>query len=353
MNILFLLSSLEPAGSETYCVALAGAWAGRHNVFWISDALHFEQTYTAMPISGKAFPLGIFNTLRVASYIRKHKIQIIHSHSRRAHWVAAQAAKLTGIAHVTTLHQQLPVHFFSTTFPCLGDAAIAIDEVVAEHTCANFSIPRQKVHLIRNGIPLTTFSPSLRETSGQKKVLVIGRLTGGRWDALQFFLKTLEKAQLPPALYHIVGRVPVERRAPLQNQLGLLNSRMAPARVELLGFVKDLAITIRNADIVVGAGRSAMESLANARPVIILGEGGTLGLCQPATWSAAIKTNFADHLTPPQFDAPKLESGLRDALTAREPLADLARWGRAQIEHYYDLAKIAPQIEAVYERVKR
>src|SRR5437016_11396962 len=110
MKILFLLSSLEPAGSETYCVALANAWQGKHEVFWISDRLHYGQTYQPMPISRKAFPMGIINTWRVASFIRAHRIDIVHSHSRRAHWVAAQAAKLTGIAHVVTVHQPLPMH---------------------------------------------------------------------------------------------------------------------------------------------------------------------------------------------------------------------------------------------------
>src|SRR5882672_2350493 len=101
MKILFLLSCLEPAGSETYCVSLAQAWKGKHEIFWISDRLHNGQAYESMPIHGKAFPAGIINTWRVASYIRDHKIQLVHSHSRRAQWVAAQAAKLTHIPHVT------------------------------------------------------------------------------------------------------------------------------------------------------------------------------------------------------------------------------------------------------------
>jgi hypothetical protein len=113
VRILFLLSCLEPAGSETYCTALAEAWRGKHEVFWISDRLHNGQSFTPMPIHRKAIPFGLINTWRVASFIRQNRIQIVHSHSRRAHWVGAQAARLTGIAHVTTVHQPLPAHFFS------------------------------------------------------------------------------------------------------------------------------------------------------------------------------------------------------------------------------------------------
>jgi len=351
MNILFLLSSLEPAGSETYCLSLAKVWEGRHQIFWISDQLHFGQTYRSLPISQKAIPGGIFNTFKVAAFIRKHQIQIIHSHSRRAHWVAAQAAKMTGIRHVTTIHQPLPVHFFSRFFPCLGDATLAIDEVVSEHLVQHLGADPKKIHLIRNGINVSDLSPSLRETFGQKKILVVGRLSGGRWDSIQFFLKTLEKASLPPALYQLVGRIPEHRQAALVTQLSILNSRIAPARVDTLGFVNDLAITVRNADIVVGAGRSAMESLANSRPVVILGEGGTLGLCKPATWAAALKTNFGDHLSPKQFNASVLENGLREALGLGGSQAELVRWGRAQIEAHFDVRQIAPQIENVYGRL--
>src|SRR5687767_7442808 len=105
MKVLFLLSCLEPAGSETYCLALAKAWGPRHQVFWISDRLHFGQDYQSYPIHQKAFPGGVQNTWRVLNYVREHRIQLIHSHSRRAHWVAAQVAALAKIPHVTTIHQ--------------------------------------------------------------------------------------------------------------------------------------------------------------------------------------------------------------------------------------------------------
>ncbi len=92
VNILFLLSCLEPAGSETYCVSLAKAWGSDHRVFWISDRLHFGQNYTPMPIHKKAFPEGFRNAFRVAEFVRENAIDVIHSHSRRANWVAAQAS---------------------------------------------------------------------------------------------------------------------------------------------------------------------------------------------------------------------------------------------------------------------
>jgi len=354
MNILFLLSSLEAAGSETYCLALEKAWKGQHCVFWISDRLHFGQEYTSMPISRKAFPMGVVNALRVAAFIRKNKIDVVHSHSRRAHWTAAQACFLTRTPHVTTIHQPPPVHLFSKLFPCAGDYTIAINEVVQETMVNTFGISRARVPLIRNGIDLSLYSPTVRDIPGMKKILMIGRLSGGRWKTFEFFLETLERAgtSLPPALYQVIGHVPEERKRTLLPRLSVLNARIAPARVELMGFNPQLDIAVRNADAVIAAGRSALESLANARPAILLGEGGVLGLCQPSIWNQALRTNLGDHISPKRFDPIVFESALRQLLTGQIPLTDLTRWGRAQIETFFDVAKVAAQIDRLYVSLK-
>jgi len=355
MKILFLLSCLEPAGSETYCVSLAQVWRGRHEIFWISDRLHAGQAYQAMPISAKAVPVGLINTWRVASFIRAHQIQVIHSHSRRAHWVAAQAARWAGIPHVATIHQPLPVHFFSKLFPCLGDQTIAIDEVIVDRLRKDFGRPADRLHLIRNGINLTESTPSMRQAPNLKEILIIGRLTGGRWRAFQFILESLERLAktLPPARYKIVGRIPDERRAALVNQLSITGSRIAPSTIETLGFVKDLPILIRNSDAAIAAGRSALECLAQGRPVLFLGEGGVLGTCRPDLWPQALRTNFGDHLEPKDFNPARFEAGLRELLTPRTDQAEVNLWARSQLEKYFDASKIAAQVESVYQRALR
>jgi glycosyltransferase involved in cell wall biosynthesis len=332
---------------------LAQAWRGKHEVFWISDKLHYGQPYSSMPIHRKALPFGIFNTFRVASFIRANRIQIIHSHSRRAHWVAAQAAWLTGIPHVTTIHQPLPVHFFSKLFRCLGRRAIAIDEAVADHLARRFGYPLEKIHLIRNGINLAQYAPSIRQVPNIKQILFIGRLSGGRWPAFQFFLETLARISktLPLAHYKIVGQIPDERRAALINQLSIVSSKIAPTKIETLGYVQGLDILIRNSDAAIAAGRSALECLAEGRPVILLGEGGVLGLCKPEVWSAALRSNFGDHLSPKDFNAAKLEASLRELLTSRPDQQETNRWVRAQVEKQFDIQTIAKQVDALYQQV--
>jgi glycosyltransferase involved in cell wall biosynthesis len=353
MRVLFLLSCLEPAGSETYCVALDKAWAGRHDVFWISDRLHFGQTYESYPIHAKAFPGGVLNTWRVLQFIRKNRIELIHSHSRRAHWVAAQAAALAKIPHVTTIHQPPPVHLFSRLFPCLGDHTIAIDEAVVTHLQTYFKRGLRRLSLIRNGIAL----PPVPVKPKDDRVIYLGRLTGGRWRALLFFFDVLKRsgASMPKTCYLVAGRIPPERAAELERLLKDVNRAIAPSTVEMHDFVADLPGFIAGCKGVIGGGRSAIESLAAERPVIALGEKGVIGLCTEENWEEAIETNFGDHFEKrnDRFYPAKLEIGLRQMLGEGADISTLGRWGRAQVARYYNIEKIARDVDAVYQEVAK
>jgi glycosyltransferase involved in cell wall biosynthesis len=352
VRILFLLSCLEPSGSETYCLSLAKTWNGTHDIFWISDILHYGQRYTSMPIHMKAFPMGLVNTWRVASFIRENKIQLVHSHSRRSHWVAAQAARMTKIPHVTTIHQPLPVHFFSKTFPCLGDETIAIDEAVVDHLHTHFKRPLDKIHMVRNGIDLRTNLPTIRQAPAVKQILWVGRLSGGRWNVFLNFLEFLERhcALYPPAHYKIVGQIPYEKKHEVAQRLSQTSSRIAPSTIESLGHVKDLELLVRNSDGAIAAGRSALECMALGKPTILMGEGGILGLCKPALWPQALRSNMGDHIEPKNFDTAPLEQGLREMLGLRTEQQEVSRLSRVFVEQHYNLTAIAAQVEGVYRK---
>ena len=354
MRVLFLLSCLEPAGSETYCVALEKAWAGRHQVFWISDKLHFGQTYTSYPIHQKAIPGGVLNTWRVLQFVKQNKIELIHSHSRRSHWVAAQVAALAKIPHVTTIHQPLPVHFFSRLWPCLGDHTIAIDEAVYDHLRAHFSRGLRKLSMIRNGI---TIPASPAPAPQENLILLLGRLTGGRWRAVLFFLDVLKRSAgtFPRTHFQIAGRVPLERVRELQELMTEINALIRPSYIDTRDFVTYLPDYIATAKAVVAGGRSALESLAMGKPVIALGEKGVVGLCDAENWPEAMRTNLGDHFEGPgdAFYPAKLEIGLRHIVLDDPRLAELGRWGRAQVQADYDIQQIAETIDKVYQHVQR
>jgi glycosyltransferase involved in cell wall biosynthesis len=185
---------------------------------------------------------------------------------------------------------------------------------------------------------------------GEAKVLYLGRLTGGRWRALEFFFSALKRfgKSLPQTRFVVVGRIPEERAALMKRHLSEVNQAIAPSVVETHDFVGNLAPLIGEAYGVIGAGRSALESLALGKPVIALGEKAVIGLCEEESWPEVMRTNFGDHIAGEnQFYPAHLEFGLRKMLDPNT--VPPGTWGRAQVERYYNIATVARQIETLYK----
>ena len=194
------------------------------------------------------------------------------------------------------------------------------------------------------------------ESPSDNRILYLGRLSGGRWRTLQFFFNVLKRAggSLPKTCFQIVGRVPEERVAELQEQLKEVNRSIRPSFVETHDFVTDLAPFLAGCRGVIAGGRSALESLAAGKPVIALGEEGVVGLCTAETWAEAMRTNFGDHFgtVADQFYPAKLELGLRTLLEEGAAGSDRSRWGRGQVERNYNIQTIAREVEKVYEGLR-
>jgi len=127
-------------------------------------------------------------------------------------------------------------------------------------------------------------------------------------------------------------------------RLAVVGTRIALPRWKPWAMLKTWKRFIRNSDGVIAAGRSALESMAQSRAVIFFGEGGVWVLRKPEIWPVALRTNFGDHIEKKDFNAAKLESGLREMLTPRANAQDLNTWARAQIEKEFDIQKVAHHV---------
>jgi len=137
----------------------------------------------------------------------------------------------------------------------------------------------------------------------------------------------------------------------MTTSIGEVNRQIRPSFVETHDFVSNLPPLIAGSQGVIGGGRSALESLAAGKPVVALGERGVVGLCDKTTWGEAMRTNFGDHFPTrnDEFYPAKLEIGLRQMLGDRTQAAELGRWGREQVQQFYDLQKVADQVDRVYQ----
>lgn len=355
MNILFLLSNLELTGSETYAQSLAQAWGSRHRVFWISDHLTVTSDFLSLPIRKKPMPGGFLNAWRVARFVKQNAIHVIHSHSRRANWVAALASRLTGVPHVTTVHMRSRPHFSTRLFPCWGNQAIAICESVVEYLRDVFHMPEERISLIRNGIDLERFRPVARiPRKSTRWVTVLGRLTGGRWKVIEFLLPIFQEvaSRFPEVRFRLIGPISPERQAALNEEMNSLNAQFSQKRFEATGFVRDVRPFIAESTAVIASGRSLLETMAMQVPVIALGEEKALGLMTPENFALGRISNFGDFALFDRlhFDRTLVWEGLTRVLEGSLDLDSVVRWERETLEKHYDLRQVAQKVEDLYRR---
>jgi len=352
MKIAFVLANRELSGSETYCASLAEIWEARHSIEWVSDILQVTPRYHPIPICDPRYPSRLRNALQLRRVLKEQNIQVIHSHARLAHWVSKYARLGLPVAHVTTAHQLYRNHFSARWNPCLGQKVIAINESVRDYLIQVLGIPARQVILIRNGINLARFAPLPASPLPHHPTLMyVGRISGFRLEVIERLLHLFERIapQVPDLRFEIVGIPDPKERTRLMILMDRARAGLAPERVVLRDRVLDIVPLLRAATLVCGAGRVAIEAMACGKAVLAFGERGSYGVLTPEKSRRALETNFGDQENFKFVPLPELEREVLNLLQNRSQTEELGRWGRAFAQEHFDLRKIAPQIEGVYQ----
>jgi glycosyltransferase involved in cell wall biosynthesis len=158
VRILYISSAKTFGGGERHVVDLAREMTERgHEVFvalrptneWQSR-LDFLPPETFLHVSIRN-SFGMFSAKRIARFIERERIDILHAHVARdyiAASVAARSAKTTRL--VLTRHVMFPMKAYHRFALRNVDAAIAVSPPVATQLERVF--PPKKIHIIPNGI---------------------------------------------------------------------------------------------------------------------------------------------------------------------------------------------------------
>ncbi|USV57699.1 polysaccharide deacetylase family protein [Aeromonas encheleia] len=336
MNILMALSQLEVTGAEVYATTVGNELTRRgHNVFYVSDTL-------TKPTLGPVFKLRFnkrsilrrfWHVFYLIYLIKKHHIQLVHAHSRASGWSSYVACKLTGTPMITTVHGRQPVHASRKAFHALGYRAVAVCEDIAHQIIDNLGVDPAKVQVLRNGIETDQFQPVPAPANPKPVIAIIGRLSGPKGELCYRLLD--EVLDLDAYRVRIVSGTQVPERF----------SRFKE-KAEFVGYVDDVPALLANCDLVIGAGRVAMEALLCGRPAFAIGEARAIGLVTEQNLDKALASNFGD--IGPQdlaIDFAVLKAQIVTALaskTVSDPL-------RLRIQHEYGLQGVVSGLESVYQ----
>lgn len=243
--------------------------------------------------------LSLFTHLRnVSTLIRiakQHNINILHAHQRTACIYAWILHKILHLPYVVTLHDkwrdkhQVYKHF-------LPKWCIAISEGVKQHFLKTFGLSSDNIVVIENGIALERYNTTefnLDKNISEKTILHISRLSHRKGKIAYVLGRTMESIikQFPNVHLTLVGDG--EYSKDLSTYVTELNQNLTSTSIHFLGPRQDVPILMKQADIVVGAGRVALEAMATGKPVIAIADGTDYpGIITPENWQQASLTSW-------------------------------------------------------------
>jgi len=339
------LSQLEVTGAEVYATTLGDELTARgHRVWYVSDTLTRPSAGTFIPLAfnKRSVPRRLWQVARLVWLIRRYGIQLVHAHSRASGWSARVACWLTRTPMVTTVHGRQPIHGSRRWFRAFGARAIAVCEAVQDQLVDVLGVPAEQVVVIRNGIDPTAFPPigtKLPLHTRKPCVAIVGRLTGPKGELCHRLLSDALD------LNAIEARVVTGSALPTAFQVFS----------DQVIFVQNQSVVaeeIARADLVIGAGRVAVEALFTGTPVFAVGETRHIGLVTTENLDIAMASNFGDvggGELAMDFDQIKQEFSL--LLSGPNALPPVSAELRSKVLAAYSLEVVANKVEEIYQDV--
>lgn len=200
----------------------------------------------------------------LVNFIRKNKIDIVHSHTHYAANITKRASKFVNVMLVQTNHGILQdksrlKHFNAEKY-------IAINEHIYNYLINNNISEKENIKFIRCGIPIETTPP--QKADSVIKVITASRFT--KEKGLDIYIKAVSRINNPiksKTEFYIAGEGEEE------HELMKLNNH-TKAGITFLGSVKDIYSILRETHILVYPSRSKSEGF----PAIITEAGATNNL---------------------------------------------------------------------------
>lgn len=338
MNILMALSQLEVTGAEVYATTVGNELTKRgHTVCYVSDTLSkpYQGSFFPLRFNKRSIPRRFWHVAYLVYLIKKHQIQMVHAHSRASGWSCYVACKITGTPMVTTVHGRQPVHASRKKFHALGDKAMPVCEAIYHQLIDDLNVPEETLEISRNGIDTSRYQWTDTPKNSRKVIAIIGRLSGPKGDLC---FRLLDQC-LDLEKYH----VKVVTGSTADPRFDKFNHN-----VDFVGYVEDIPTMLATSDLVIGAGRVAMESLLCGRPTLAIGEAINIGPITADNIAHAMATNFGDigkkeldidfSAIPAQIEAALLTAHCDPCVTET-------------IKQHYDLTGIVSQVESIYQSV--
>ncbi len=297
-------------------------------------------------------PRVIGSAFRIAKYVKKEKVNIIHAHTRVSQVASLLASVLTGVPLVTTCHGYFKVRS-RRIFDTWGDRVIAISDATRCHLMREMGVKDDRISLIYSGVNVAKFGKDFTDAqkAETKKRLglkdgpivgTIGRLSqvkGQRYliQAMQYVIAANKDAQCL-----IVGDG--EEKLALENLAKALNIRDA---VKLTPSYVDTPSLLAIMDVFVfpsvkeGLGIALLEAMASGKACVASDIGGIRNIITDPSYG----------ILAPVGDIKAIASGVMMLLNDKQLANTIGRKARELTAQKFSLDVMSRNIIELYQKV--
>jgi L-malate glycosyltransferase len=365
-RIFFLIDSFMIGGTETQAVELARRLdPARYEVtvgcLRKEGPLHSRLDGSQVRVQEFAMgggidsPSGMLAVLKLARFLRRECIQIMHAHDLWSNLVGMTAAKLARVPVTITSQRDLSHDAWYGTYRrrvlryLQGHSSMVLTnaKAIRDGLIAQDRLAPQKVCVIYNGVDIDIFrsvAPS-REwlfpgSVGKKLIVLVGNMNSDVKGHPVLIAAAAEVVKShPEAQFLLAGDGPMRADFEAQAEAAGVNRN-----VLFLGRRSDVPQILASCDIAVSASlaegmpNAVLEYLASGLPVVATALGGNLEVVQNGVTGLLIPPNDSDAL------AAALTRLLRDSEFATR----LAKAGREYVASNFSFERLVVEIDRLY-----
>jgi polysaccharide pyruvyl transferase CsaB len=365
MKILMVTMAMNIGGAETHILELCRELNRRgHDITLASFGGVYADELTALGVKHVTLPLHTKRPGAVLTayhglerLIRDGNFDLVHAHARIPAFICGLLHDRMKFRFVTTAHLNFSMNALWRKISRWGERVMAVSDDIADYLVTEYGYPREKIYLTINGIDTAKFSPevpfdALLAAHGLKKerrrLVYISRLDADRADPAYRLIEIAPKIaeNFPDTDILVVGGG--TEFDTLSAMADKVNKDAGYNLVTMTGAVSNINEYASAADVFIGVSRSALEAMSAAKPVIVAGGQGAIGIFDETKTVPAVDTNFCCRGFD-LADGDTLFGWIADCLNRpSDELAAMGAYNRAFVMEHYTAGRMAADYEEMY-----
>ena len=369
-KVLMALNALEIGGAETHVLELCKALKQRGlDIYVVSNGGVYEHElirhgikHFKLPLHNKKLSNLISSYSSLRRIILENDIRLVHAHARIPAFLCGKLQKKLGFTFVTTTHLNFNTAVHYKIFSNWGDATLAVSQDICEYLVDNYKMPKESIIVSVNGINTQSFNNNvdfcdiaaeLDLSPDKKRIVFLSRLEKNVTGPIHCLMEIAEHIHFKNENTEIIIVGDGGDYIAIKEKADEINERLGKNYIKMVGGRTDVAKFLAASDIFVGVSRSVLEAMACAKPVILAGWQGYLGIFDQNTIGDAMGTNFTCR-GQAEVTAEKLRDDIFRLLNASpDKLRELGDFGKKTVEESYSLDKMADDTLRLYTSVRK